>query len=167
VLQYDKLWRCLSDAGLDNWRPEIEAPIRGRFSDSAHGDFSRWQRALEQLRASRPDCRENIRELLLSLAPWRKGPFDVAGITIDSEWRSNMKWARLMDAIAPLEQRRVLDVGCGNGYYARQMQAAGARCVIGVDPALLYVMQFLARGSFSAGRHGFCVAATIGRVATT
>ena len=39
---------------------------------------------------------------------------------------------------------RVLDVGCGNGYYGWRMCAAGARCVIGIDPTLVYLMQYLA-----------------------
>jgi tRNA (mo5U34)-methyltransferase len=89
-----------------------------------------------------------IRDLLLNLSPWRKGPFDVAGIRIDAEWRSDLKWERLRNSIAPLDDRNVLDVGCGNGYYALQMRKAGARAVIGVDPSLLFVMQFLAVNSF-------------------
>ena len=35
-------------------------------------------------------------------------------------------------------------MGCGNGYYAYRMRDAGADVVIGVDPTVLYVMQFLA-----------------------
>ena len=36
----------------------------------------------------------------------------------------------------------VLDVGCGNGYYGWRMLEAGASFVLGLDPFLLYVMQF-------------------------
>ena len=50
----------------------------------------------------------------------------------------------LRGAIEPLEGRAVLDVGSGNGYYALRMRDAGARAVIGVDPTLLFVLQFLA-----------------------
>jgi tRNA (mo5U34)-methyltransferase len=35
-------------------------------------------------------------------------------------------------------------VGCGNGYYALRMLGAGASLVIGIEPMLLYVCQFLA-----------------------
>ena len=84
------------------------------------------------------------RELLLGLSPWRKGPFELDGVTIDSEWRSDLKWQRLEDGIAPLDGRAVLDVGCGNGYYALRMHEKGARCVVGVDPTILYVLQFVA-----------------------
>ena len=49
---------------------------------------------------------------------------------------------------APLDGRAVLDVGCGNGYYAIRMRGMSARLVIGVDPTLLYVIQFLAISHF-------------------
>ena len=81
---------------------------------------------------------------LLQLAPWRKGPFDIAGISIDSEWRSDLKWDRLSRCISPLTGRRILDVGSGNGYYALRMRGAGAKLVLGVDPTILFVAQFTA-----------------------
>ena len=40
--------------------------------------------------------------------------------------------------------KRVLDVGCGNGYYMLRMLGAGAEHVIGVDPVLLFLAQFQA-----------------------
>ncbi len=36
----------------------------------------------------------------------------------------------------------VLDVGCGNGYYGWRMLHIGARLVLGLDPFLLFLMQF-------------------------
>lgn len=144
MIDYDALWQHLDDAGLGHWRDAIEGVIRSRLSDSAHGDFSSWRSVIEKLKACDTGQSAAIRNALLALAPWRKGPFELAGIRIDSEWQSGLKWARLENAIAPLADRLVLDVGCGNGYYALQMRAAGARTVIGVDPTLLYVMQFLA-----------------------
>ncbi|MFQ5609750.1 MAG: tRNA 5-methoxyuridine(34)/uridine 5-oxyacetic acid(34) synthase CmoB, partial [Woeseiaceae bacterium] len=77
----------------------------------------------------------------------RKGPFDVGGVHIDAEWRSDLKWRRVRDAI-DLGGRNVLDVGCGNGYSALRMREACARVVIGVDPTILHVMQFLAVNHF-------------------
>jgi tRNA (mo5U34)-methyltransferase len=144
MLDYDGLWRCLADLGLDSWRPQLEDVIRERLSEGAHGDFFRWKKTMERLSATDENQRQEIRDLLLALSPWRKGPFEIAGITIDSEWRSNLKWDRLKNFIAPLDGRNVLDVGCGNGYYALRMHELGARTVIGVDPTLLFVMQFLA-----------------------
>jgi len=84
------------------------------------------------------------RKSLLQLVPWRKGPFDIAGIRIDAEWRSDLKWYRLGKSISPLKDRRILDVGCGNGYYAMRMRGAGAKLVLGIDPTILFVVQFAA-----------------------
>jgi tRNA (mo5U34)-methyltransferase len=156
MFDFDAVWRQLGEAGLGHWRAAIEGLIRGRLSDTAHGDFRRWQSALETLGSCDAGQTDEIRQALLSLSPWRKGPFDLRGITIDSEWRSDLKWARLEQAIAPLGDRLVLDVGCGNGYYALQMQAAGARAVIGVDPTLLCLMQFRAVSLFQPTAH-ICV----------
>ncbi|MDH4124881.1 MAG: tRNA 5-methoxyuridine(34)/uridine 5-oxyacetic acid(34) synthase CmoB [Gammaproteobacteria bacterium] len=148
MIDFDALWRHLDAARLGHWRATTEQLIRSRLSDSAHGDFAAWRKAIEDLQSCDAGKIDEIRRGLLRLAPWRKGPFELAGIRINSEWRSDLKWARLANAIAPLTDRLVLDVGCGNGYYALQMRAAGARTVIGVDPTLLYVMQFLAIGIF-------------------
>ena len=138
LFDYAALWHCLADLGLDEWQPVLEPLLKERLHDDAHGDFRRWREAIEQLGSG------DTRELLLALHPWRKGPFEVDGVTIDSEWRSDLKWDRLSNGIAPLEGRNVLDVGCGNGYYALRMREAGAKSIIGVDPTILYVLQFLA-----------------------
>ena len=149
MLDYESLWRCLAAIGVDDWQPGIETTIRERLSDAGHGDFANWRQSIEQLQGLNERQTREIRAALLALAPWRKGPFDVAGIHIDSEWRSNLKWSRLHDAIDALQGRNVLDVGCGNGYYAQQMHAAGAANVIGIDPTILYVMQYLAVSRFA------------------
>jgi tRNA (mo5U34)-methyltransferase len=52
-----------------------------------------------------------------------------------------LKWARLQNHI-DLKDKLVLDVGCGNGYYLYRMLGAGVKAAVGVDPFLLYVMQF-------------------------
>ena len=141
MIDFDRLWHCLAGLDLSDWQPTLEPLVRQRLSAEAHGDMARWQSVLEQLPAADSEA---SRALLLELAPWRKGPFTLDGIEIDAEWRSDLKWNRLENAIEPLAGRNVLDVGCGNGYYALRMRDAGAASVVGVDPTLLYVMQFLA-----------------------
>lgn len=154
MIEQEKLAACLARIGLAAWCEPLYTLIDERLSAAAHGDFLRWKSIVESLpmaSGSIDDCREH----LLALSPWRKGPFTLAGLHIDSEWRSDLKWQRLQHDIAPLDGRNVLDVGCGNGYYALQMRKAGADNVIGVDPTLLYVMQFLAVNSFESDERVF------------
>jgi tRNA (mo5U34)-methyltransferase len=155
-------------AGFAPWSDMLLARARERFAPEAHGDLARWQGVLARLPAltdgvpeldrpavgvSRgealdPLAREALRTLLMELHPWRKGPYDLHGVSIDSEWRSDLKWDRLAEGIAPLAGRRVLDVGCGNGYHGWRMAGAGAGLVLGIDPTLLYIVQFLAVAYF-------------------
>lgn len=161
MLDFAGLYQDRAAIGLAPWR-ELDGLLRARTADSAHGKMPEWRSILGSLPACERmparldgpavavgpelagEARERVRQLLLRLAPWRKGPFRVGGIPIDSEWRSDWKWDRLAGAIAPLEDRAVLDVGCGNGYYALRMRGAGARVVVGIDPTLLYLVQFRA-----------------------
>jgi tRNA (mo5U34)-methyltransferase len=148
------LRECLEDLGLPDWPASLEPAIRNRLCDEAHGDFPRWRKAIAGLTAEPGDSKA-VREHLISLSPWRKGPFSIGGIDIDSEWRSDLKWQRCAAAVEPLEGRAVLDVGSGNGYYALRMRDAGARAVIGIDPTILYVMQFLAVRQFDSNGRVF------------
>ena len=141
MIDFAALGRTFEALGLGDWRALLEPQIKQRLSDSAHGDMRRWRDALRQLPAA--DSRTS-EKLLLKLSPWRKGPFRLGDIEIDAEWQSDLKWQRVSDAIDSLDGQRVLDVGCGNGYYALKMHAAGASCVVGIEPTVLYVIQFLA-----------------------
>ncbi len=146
ILRLDELADRVAGTSLEHWAGDLEDVCNPRMSNSAHGDFDRWHEVLVKLPSAAPADRK---PLLLELAPWRKGPFHVGGVDIDSEWRSDLKWSRVVDGIAPLDGRTVLDVGCGNGYYALEMRKAGADLVIGVDPTLLFVLQFAAVNLFA------------------
>lgn len=158
-----RLRAALDELGLASWCEALAPVIDARLSDSAHGNMPAWRAAvaalpdmpdpspqldLDCIRIGRDDLPDNVaqavRSQLQALCPWRKGPFDVGGIVIDTEWRSDLKWQRIEAAVGSLAGQRVLDVGCGNGYYALRMLGAGARVVIGVDPTALFVMQFAA-----------------------
>lgn len=154
LFDYPALWRCLGEIGLSDWQDTLEPLLRERLNDDAHGDFPRWREALEAL-SLKHNSDEAKRRCLMALAPWRKGPFELGGVTVDAEWRSNLKWDRLEKAISPLADRNVLDVGCGNGYYALRMKEAGARAVVGIDPTILYVLQFLAVQRFERVPNAF------------
>ncbi|MCI0668487.1 MAG: tRNA 5-methoxyuridine(34)/uridine 5-oxyacetic acid(34) synthase CmoB [Methylococcaceae bacterium] len=142
----------------------LSARIRSAISAASHGDLPKWRSLLENLpelpvsgvvlnedrvrvesaQPLDPERHEALYGMLQKLHPWRKGPYQIHGIHIDSEWRSDLKWNRLDRHISPLANRRVLDVGCGNGYHCWRMLGAGARLVIGIDPTLISVVQFRA-----------------------
>jgi len=87
---------------------------------------------------------DQLETVLKGLKPWRKGPFTIFGIDIDSEWNSALKWRRVAPHIRPLHNRKVLDVGCSNGYYLFRMAAVQPRLLLGVEPYAAYYYQFLA-----------------------
>ncbi|MBT8143454.1 MAG: tRNA 5-methoxyuridine(34)/uridine 5-oxyacetic acid(34) synthase CmoB, partial [Gammaproteobacteria bacterium] len=136
------VYEHLQGLGLDNWVDPVRRAVDARLSEEGHGDFARWRDALGEIEAATNTTQ--LRHALMALRPWRKGPFEIGGITIDAEWRSDLKWARVGRGISSLAGRHVLDVGGGNGYYALQMRAAGAASVLVVDPTVLYAMQFQA-----------------------
>lgn len=124
-----------------------------------HGDVKRWSESLRQLPAcaltaqAYGDCVDftlrdppiaQLRAVLMQLHPWRKGPFRLGGVHIDSEWRSDIKWRRLLPITSQLQGARVLDVGCGNGYYGWRLLESGVRSVVGIDRNPLCLAQHLA-----------------------
>lgn len=162
MLPIERLRRDLDGFASSDWVRQLTDRAAASLTENAHGGLPRWRRLL----ASLPDVpkaavevssgaitltpdwpgrhREAVRDALMQLAPWRKGPFALGGIHIDAEWRSDWKWQRIQDAMTPLAGRRVLDVGCGNGYYALRMRCQGAQLVVGIDPTILFVAQFTA-----------------------
>jgi tRNA (mo5U34)-methyltransferase len=139
---------------------KLEATIAKRTN---HGDLPKWQAALDALPEVARGWRiedgvlvageavsdgESLAETLKTLTPWRKGPLNLGGVFIDTEWRSDWKW----DRIAPhvdLEGKRTLDIGAGNGYFGWRMLHAGARTVIACDPTIGYWMQYNAIRHFA------------------
>ncbi|MGQ7274307.1 tRNA 5-methoxyuridine(34)/uridine 5-oxyacetic acid(34) synthase CmoB [Marinobacter sp. V034] len=152
----------LESEGKADWANQISDQLYRRFESNPHGDITRWHSALKQLPVlHNVDADMNSAAITLStegglsdqqradletglrgLMPWRKGPFSFFGLDIDTEWRSDWKWDRVAPYLSDLEGRRILDVGCGSGYHCWRMAGAGARQVIGVDPGLLFLMQF-------------------------
>lgn len=167
----------VSGTDLEGLAPFLSA----EYLDSLrHGDFQRWRllaAALPDHTASSVDLesqvriglasdidmgeQESLEQKLREFIPWRKGPFEIFGIKIDAEWRSDLKWARLQDHIGSLKGRRVLDVGSGNGYSTLRMLGAGADLAIGMDPHLPYVGQFAAIKHFIPDSRAFVLPMTL------
>ena len=85
-----------------------------------------------------------LMEALRKLMPWRKGPFMINNLVLESEWNGDMKWQRITKYIKPLKNKRVLDVGAGNGYFTLRMAMEGANRALGIEPFLLFNYQFRA-----------------------
>lgn len=81
-------------------------------------------------------------QTLQIFCPWKKGPFQLFGITIDAEWRSDWKWDRVLPQIDSLNNRRVADIGCHNGYFMFRMAAEKPKCVIGFEPVAKHFWNF-------------------------
>ena len=96
----------------------------GRENDLSAAQNATWQQALEAFR------------------PWKKGPFSLFGTEIDAEWRSDWKWQRILPHIAPLQGRRVADIGCHNGYFMFRMAAQQPKLVIGIEPVAKHFWNF-------------------------
>jgi tRNA (mo5U34)-methyltransferase len=162
MIDYQLLYEALLDAKADAWTRILPQQLASAFNFTKHGNLAKWQTLVDHLPKLTPtlrlldadavqigcpedlsdEAREQLENQLKALHPWRKGPYDLFGIKINSEWRSDWKWNRLKNYIAPLKNRLVLDVGCGNGYHCWRMLGANAKMVVGIDPFLLNVMQF-------------------------
>lgn len=161
MIDYTPILKELENTPLHPWVKLLPEQIEAGLSTKRYGDLTCWLEALDNLPKIDPskfslsesvslgspsECtdhqRDRIEHNLKKLVPWRKGPFSVFGINIDTEWRSDWKWDRLIPHIAPLEHRLVLDVGCGNGYHCWRMLGAGASRAIGIDPSPRFIVQF-------------------------
>lgn len=84
-----------------------------------------------------------LQQSLKKLTPWRKGPYQIGGLQLDSEWCGSMKWGRVSPHIQPLKGKTVLDVGSSNGYFTYLMALSGAQIALGIEPFLLFNYQFI------------------------
>jgi len=163
-MDYQPLIERWRKGELERWAQLLEQQVANGLCQERYGDLARWLQALQDLPpVQAADIHLNmsrvgassaepltaittaqLRSALQALHPWRKGPFELFGVHIDTEWRSDWKWDRLQGRIDTLRGRRVLDVGCGSGYHCWRMLGEGAAEVIGIDPTPLFVVQFWA-----------------------
>ncbi|MFR0674821.1 tRNA 5-methoxyuridine(34)/uridine 5-oxyacetic acid(34) synthase CmoB [Enterobacterales bacterium AW_CKDN230030176-1A_HGKHYDSX7] len=159
MIDLSPLIQRLASTPLAHWATTLPAQLEAKLQ-KGHGDLARWQAAVDALPDLHPSAvdlidgvrldavcdeatRQQVQTALMGLSPWRKGPFDLFGVHVDTEWRSDWKWSRVAPHL-DLVGKRVLDVGCGNGYYQWRMLGAGADLVVGIDPNWLFFCQFQA-----------------------
>ncbi|MFP1921304.1 tRNA 5-methoxyuridine(34)/uridine 5-oxyacetic acid(34) synthase CmoB [Lonsdalea quercina] len=161
MIDFGRFYQQIAIGPLSHWLNTLPAQITQWQQESLHGRFKQWFNTLEHLPELTPTTldlqnsvaatmtpdihdgqRAGIEQLLRNLMPWRKGPFSLYGVTIDTEWRSDWKWDRVLPHISPLQDRHILDVGCGSGYHLWRMVGAGARLAVGIDPMQLFLCQF-------------------------
>ncbi len=164
ALNFDAFFQQLQHSDLSAWTEPLQQAVTRKLAELNHGDLPRWIDAFNALPTLSADqleldrsalligtqagCtatqRQQLEQSMRQLMPWRKGPYSLFGLDIDTEWRSDLKWDRLKQHIAPLRNRNVLDIGCGNGYHCWRMHAAGAKRVLGIDPSWKFLLQFRA-----------------------
>jgi len=143
------------------WANSLPQDIHALLNAFKHGDLERWLGLLKMLpevnklkfelnrdaitlsgSSLEPLQYEQLLQSLKGLKPWRKGPYKLFDIDIDTEWRSDLKWQRIEKHLN-LHGKTILDVGCANGYFGWRMLGAGAKTVVGIDPGWLFIVQFL------------------------
>ena len=95
----------------------------------------------ESVRINIPNFTKEIKEIAVALKPWRKGPFNLNELFIDSEWRSFVKF-NILKPYLNLKDKSVADVGCNNGYYMFKMLEFDPKSITGFDPSELAFLQF-------------------------
>lgn len=163
MIDYSPFYARIANSPLKDWLQSLPADVARWQAEQLHGEFASWIKVLGLLPQAIPteiDLETQVKigvkddlsdgdqaklnGLLKQFKPWRKGPFDLFGLTIDTEWRSDWKWDRVLPHLDNLANRHVLDIGCGSGYHLLRMKGAGAAMAVGIDPGQLFVMQFKA-----------------------
>ncbi len=157
-MNFQGLFEHLEEAGFGAWVAQLREQQSSWFSAGHHGDYLRWQQALDRLPPI-PDCEldyslpaitvkghcaepQTLKQALQGLRPWRKGPYQIADVGIDTEWRSDFKWDRVHPHLSSLENKKILDIGCGNGYHCWRMLDDDPAFILGIDPSVLFNLQF-------------------------
>ncbi|MDH3349542.1 MAG: tRNA 5-methoxyuridine(34)/uridine 5-oxyacetic acid(34) synthase CmoB, partial [Desulfobulbaceae bacterium] len=132
-------WLSQAKKGFLRYRDPYETISHLR---AAHCDFSS-----DYVTIGREDelCKNDLNAIKLALQsfiPWRKGPFNVFGIEIDAEWRSERKWNRILPHLPDLTNKIIGDIGCNNGYYMFRMAHSQPRFVLGFEPVIQHYYTF-------------------------
>ena len=139
--------RILNSKGNKPLVDLIEQMPDYQFTDN---DFSQKAVRFGQADSLSDEKRAQLKEQLKQLIPWRKGPFDIAGIEMDTEWRSDYKWDMLEGYLPNMKGQRICDIGANSGYYMYRMLADDPEFILGMDPTIKYYLQFQALQKLTA-----------------
>ncbi|MCO6557012.1 tRNA 5-methoxyuridine(34)/uridine 5-oxyacetic acid(34) synthase CmoB [Gilliamella sp. ESL0232] len=161
MIDFGDFYQIIAKNRLSSWLEVLPAQLANWQKQNIDSRFNQWLNSIKHLPSISPyqidllhsvtakskeplstGEQQRITQLLKNMMPWRKGPFHLYGIDIDTEWRSDWKWERLINHIDCLEDKIVLDVGCNSGYHLWRMIGAGAKLAVGIDPMALYLCQF-------------------------
>ncbi|MFQ1008862.1 tRNA 5-methoxyuridine(34)/uridine 5-oxyacetic acid(34) synthase CmoB [Gilliamella apicola] len=161
MIDFGDFYQIIAKNKLSKWLEVLPAQLANWQKSNIDNRFNQWLNSIKHLPTIKPyqidllnsvtveteqpisiGDQQRITQLLKNMMPWRKGPFHLYGINIDTEWRSDWKWERLIPHINNLEGQTVLDVGCNSGYHLWRMVGAGAKLAVGIDPMALYLCQF-------------------------
>ncbi len=161
MINFEKLKDSICHSNIAPWHDYLVKAVDARYQQYTHGELQQWSELLANLpniELSDSDLLESVtlkshkaldktvidelKQMLMQLHPWRKGPFNFFDLPLNTEWRSDWKWDRIKPHIADLSQRTVLDVGCGNGYHCFRMAGENAKFVLGIDPSQKFLAQF-------------------------
>lgn len=90
---------------------------------------------------SNKEFKQEILNIVKSLKPWRKGPFNIFGNIIQSEWDSSIKYNIIKNHLK-IQNKDVADIGCNNGYYMFKMLELNPKSITGIEPSAFYKCQF-------------------------
>ena len=161
MIDFGNFYQIIAKNKLSKWLEVLPAQLANWQKSNIDNRFNQWFNSIKHLPTIKPyqidilnsvtveseqpisiGEQQRITQLLKNMMPWRKGPFHLYGINIDTEWRSDWKWERLIPHINNLEGQTVLDVGCNSGYHLWRMIGAGTKLAVGIDPMALYLCQF-------------------------
>lgn len=138
ILQ-NKKQECRTWKNVEPWYLQLQEACKIEKSD-LEIDYGDWFSV-----GKKDDLTNDEYEVILKTAkkliPWRKGPFKIFGLEIDSEWQSNIKY-NLIRPYFNLKDKVVADIGCNNGYYMFRMLEDKPKRLIGFDPSPLTLHQF-------------------------
>jgi tRNA (mo5U34)-methyltransferase len=125
---YDSYW-----AHLQSLQQEFRAPAVLKQRD---------RMVSVELLHGEPVDSEKLKKAFFDFKPWRKGPFDVHQVSLEAEWDSDLKWQRLAPQLGGQWGKKILDVGCNNGYYLLRAAQEDPAWALGIDPTPRFYLQW-------------------------